>query len=104
MFISHTGKLYPSGFLPIEGGEFPRDNVVEVYQSSEVFRSLRDPGQLKGKCGRCEYRKVCGGSRARAYAVTGDWLAEEPDCTWEPKTELTSVPSPPRRAQLPVVR
>lgn len=104
MFVSHTGKLFPSGFLPVEGGQFPRDNVVVVYQHSDVFRSLRDPGMLKGKCGRCEYRKVCGGSRARAFALTGDWLAEEPDCTWEPQTGLTSLPSPPPRNTLPVLR
>ena len=104
MFVSHTDTVYPSGFLPIPCGQFPRDNVVEVYQSSPILKSIRDPEQLKGKCGRCEYRKVCGGSRARAFAVTGDWQAEEPDCTWEPRTEFTSLPSPPRRAQLPIVR
>ena len=82
MFVSHTGQIYPSGFMPITCGRFPRDSAVEVYQRSPIFRSLRDPDQLKGKCGRCEYRGVCGGSRARAYAVTRDPLAAEPDCAY----------------------
>ncbi|MBI3462749.1 MAG: radical SAM/SPASM domain-containing protein, partial [Planctomycetes bacterium] len=75
---------YPSGFLPIECGRFPQHHLVEVYQQSPVFLALRDAGQLQGKCGECEFRKLCGGSRARAYAVTGDYLAQEPDCVYQP--------------------
>ena len=84
MFVSHTGEIYPAGFLPINCGRFPEDSVVEVYQDHPTFRSLRDPQQLKGKCGECEYREVCGGSRSRAYAVFGDPMASEPDCVYSP--------------------
>ncbi len=85
MFVSHTGVVYPSGFMPITCGQFPADNIVDVYQKNELFRSLRDPNLLKGKCGVCEYRTICGGSRARAYAVTRDPLGAEPDCVYKPK-------------------
>jgi radical SAM protein with 4Fe4S-binding SPASM domain len=84
MFVGYSGFLYPSGFLPIVCGKFPRDNVVRVYQDSALFRDLRDPNRLEGKCGVCEFRKICGGSRARACAVTGNPFAEEPDCVHIP--------------------
>lgn len=84
MFVGHTGKVYPSGFLPLECGQFPRDHLVQTYQHSPVFLALRDADRLGGKCGQCEFRKLCGGSRARAYAVTGDYLAQEPDCAYQP--------------------
>lgn len=84
MFISHTGQVQPSGFLPKQAGRFPRDSVVTVYRNSPMFRRLRDPDQLQGKCGRCEFNRVCGGSRARAFAVTGDEMAQEPDCLYQP--------------------
>lgn len=86
LFVSHTGAIYPTGFLPIKCGKFPEDSVVEVYQNSPVFLALRDSEKLKGKCGRCEYRTICGGSRARAYAITRDLLAAEPDCLYQPKS------------------
>lgn len=84
LFISHTGELYPSGFLPLTAGNVRRDDPVEIYRNHELFRALRDPDRLKGKCGVCEYRTVCGGSRARAYAMMGDPLAAEPFCTYVP--------------------
>lgn len=84
MFVSHIGQIFPSGFLPIEAGRFPRDSIVEIYQNSPLFRQLRDPDGFGGKCGCCEFRQICGGSRARAYAVTGDYLAAEPDCIYQP--------------------
>jgi radical SAM protein len=84
MFVSHRGEIYPSGFLPLLCGRFPDKSVVDTYQNHSTFRSLRDPTQFIGKCGICEYRDVCGGSRARAYAVYGDPLASEPDCVYEP--------------------
>ncbi len=84
IFISHTGLIYPSGFLPVVCGRFPADDVVRVYQHAPVFRLLCDAHQLKGKCGICEYRHICGGSRARAYAVSGQLMAEEPDCIYQP--------------------
>lgn len=84
MFVSHTGEIYPSGFMPLLCGRFPRDSVVDVYQNSPVFHSLREPSRFHGKCGICEFSTVCGGSRARAYAVTGDPLESEPDCIYIP--------------------
>jgi len=84
MFVGHTGEIYPAGFLPLKCGQFPQDSVVDVYQSHPTFQALRDPDQFRGRCGVCEYRYVCGGSRARAYAVTGDPLATEPDCVYVP--------------------
>jgi radical SAM protein len=85
VFISHTGEIYPSGFLPVRGGNVLRDSLVDVYRNSQLFRTLRDTSQRTGKCGICEYHSICGGSRARAYAFTGDYLAEDPRCTYEPR-------------------
>jgi radical SAM protein len=84
LFISHTGALYPSGFLPLAAGNIRRDDLVDAYRNSPLFRQLRDRSLLKGKCGVCEYRDLCGGSRARAYAVTGDYLESEPYCSHIP--------------------
>ncbi len=86
VFISHTGEIYPSGFLPISAGNVRRDSLVDVYRHSPLFLELRDADNLGGKCGRCEYRNLCGGSRSRAYALTGDWLAEEQRCVYQPAT------------------
>ena len=84
MFVSHIGEIYPAGFLPLVCGRFPDDSVVDVYQNHPTFRALQDPDRYKGICGACEYRYVCGGSRARAYAVSGDPLGPEPDCVHVP--------------------
>ncbi|MDT8341847.1 MAG: TIGR04053 family radical SAM/SPASM domain-containing protein [Longimicrobiales bacterium] len=84
LFVSHTGDLFPSGFLPLSAGSLRTDDLVDVYRHSELFTSLRDKSRLKGKCFVCEYRPVCSGSRARAYAVTGDPLAAEPYCAHVP--------------------
>ncbi|MFC1757190.1 radical SAM/SPASM domain-containing protein, partial [Planctomycetota bacterium] len=84
MFVSHTGTIHPSGFMPITCGVFPQQHVVQVYQDSPIFRGLRDADRLEGKCGACEFRNICGGSRARAYALTGNPYAEEPDCVYVP--------------------
>jgi radical SAM protein with 4Fe4S-binding SPASM domain len=85
MFISHVGNVYPSGFLPIHAGNIRQTPLSEIYRESPIFKSLRDTSQLEGKCGACEYKEICGGSRARAYAVTGDPLAQEPCCIYQPK-------------------
>jgi MoaA/NifB/PqqE/SkfB family radical SAM enzyme len=85
MFVSNTGEILPAGFLPIRCGQFPTDNVVEVYQKHPVFLSLRTPSGFKGKCGVCEYNTICGGSRSRAFGVTGDPLEAEPDCLHVPE-------------------
>lgn len=84
MFVSHIGEIFPSGFLPICTGRFPLDSLVRTYQESSLFHALRDPNQLKGKCGACEFRELCGGSRSRAFALTGDPLEAEPDCSYIP--------------------
>jgi len=84
MFVGHTGMIHPSGFMPIPCGRFPYHHVVQVYQDGPVFRALRDANRLEGKCRACEFRTICGGSRARAFAVTGNPLAEEPDCSYIP--------------------
>lgn len=86
MFVAENGAIYPAGFLPIECGRFPNDSVIDVYQKHPLFNSLQDPDRFKGICGKCEYRKICGGSRARAYAVFGDPLGPEPDCVFEAET------------------
>jgi radical SAM protein len=83
-FISHLGDVCPSGFLPLAAGNVRRQSVVEIYRHAPLFRSLRDPTALEGRCGRCEFREVCGGSRARAYALSGDYLAEDPSCAYQP--------------------
>ncbi len=85
MFTSHNGEIFPAGFLPLCCGRFPEVSVVDTYQNHPTFLSLRDADGFKGKCGICEYRSICGGSRARAYAVTGDPLESEPDCVYEPE-------------------
>jgi len=93
MFVGHTGLIYPSGFMPITCGQYPQENVVEVYQDSPIFQGLRDANRLEGKCGLCEYRTICGGSRARAYALTENPYAEEPDCLYIPPATSTSTES-----------
>jgi AdoMet-dependent heme synthase len=84
MFVSHTGDIFPSGFLPVKAGSIREDDLLDVYRNAPLFRQLRDRSLLKGKCHVCEYRPVCGGSRARAYAVTGDYLEAEPYCAYVP--------------------
>lgn len=91
MFVGHNGEIFPSGFMPIPSGKYPQQNVVEVYQDSPLFRDLRNANRLEGKCRQCEYRTICGGSRARAYALTGNPFAEEIDCAYiPPSLEATS--------------
>jgi len=83
-FISHTGDVCPSGFLPLPGGNVRDKPFAEIYRNSTLFRDLRDYSGLKGKCGVCDFRDVCGGSRARAYAVSGDYLESDPYCVYQP--------------------
>lgn len=84
VFISHMGEVYPSGFLPLKAGSIREESLVDIYRSSDLFRSLRNPDLFSGKCGMCEYRYICGGSRARAYASTGDPLGSDPLCPYQP--------------------
>ncbi len=85
MFVSHTGEIFPSGFLPVPAGNVRTHDLVDVYRNSPLFRQLRDRSLFKGKCAVCEYLPICGGSRARAYAMTGDYLEAEPFCAHVPK-------------------
>lgn len=80
MFIDHRGNICPSGFLQVSAGNVRTDDVAEVYRNSTLFRQLRDPSLLQGRCGRCEFSDLCGGSRARAMGVHGNYLAEDPLC------------------------
>lgn len=84
-FISHEGKVQPCGYLEIEAGDIKKEPLSRIWETSEVFCNLRNFDALKGKCGVCEYRRVCGGCRARAYEATGDYMGEEPLCTYIPK-------------------
>ncbi len=85
VFISHVGNVYPSGFLPIHAGNIRETPLAEIYRNAPIFKALRDTSRLEGKCGACEYKEICGGSRARSYALTGDPLAPEPCCIYQPK-------------------
>ncbi len=84
LFISHIGEIMPSGFLPVSAGNVREVDVVETYRHHPLFRDLRDPDKLKGRCGRCSYKVVCGGQRGRAYALTGDYLESDPACVYQP--------------------
>lgn len=84
MFVSNTGDICPAGFLPLVVGNVRSDRVVDVYRNSPAFRSLHDPARFEGRCGYCEYHALCGGSRARAYGATGNLLAEDPFCVYQP--------------------
>ena len=86
MFVSHTGEVSPSGFLPMVCGNVKHTHPAEIYRKHPLFVSLRDNDALGGKCGRCEFRKVCGGSRSRAYGVYGDPFAEDPACIYQPRS------------------
>lgn len=84
VFINERGEVYPSRFLPLSAGNVTTQPLSELFCNSELFVSLRDSSRLRGKCGRCPARNVCGGSRARAYVITGDLFAAEPCCAYEP--------------------
>jgi radical SAM protein len=84
VFISHTGDVYPSGFLPLNAGSVRHKSLGELYRNTSLFELLRDSDNLQGKCGDCTYRNLCGGSRSRAFALTGDVFAEDPRCVYQP--------------------
>jgi len=84
-FISHTGDVQPCGYFDMKAGNVKEKPLGEIWESSRLFRELRDFNLLKGKCGLCEFKEICGGCRARAYEATGDYLAEEPYCVYRPK-------------------
>jgi radical SAM protein len=85
VFVSYKGDVQPSGFLPLIGGNIRGQSLVEIYRHSPLFVQVRDSSQLKGKCGACEFKFICGGSRARAYALTGDMMRSDPYCVYKPE-------------------
>jgi radical SAM protein len=91
VFVDHVGNICPSGFLPLPAGNVRTEDLVAVYRDAPLFRALRDPARLAGRCGVCEYRDRCGGSRARAFAATGDPLAEDPGCAWQPGAAVAAL-------------
>jgi len=98
VFISHTGEVFPSGFLPKSGGNVRQQTLATIYRESPLFQDLRNTSLLEGKCGACEFKEICGGSRSRAFALTGNPLAEEPCCSYVPKGYLkpsTPIARPP---------
>jgi radical SAM protein with 4Fe4S-binding SPASM domain len=94
VFVSHTGNIYPSGFLPVSAGNVRHDSLVEVYRTSPLFLTLRDSNRLGGKCGECEFRNLCGGSRSRAFALSGDFLGADPRCVYQPKAHRGDAEGP----------
>ena len=97
VFVSHVGDVCGCGFLPLSVGNVRDRSFADLYHESPLFQAFRDPARLGGDCGACEFRAVCGGCRARAYAATGDPLAEEPDCAYEPDPARASRRSAPPR-------
>ena len=89
-FISYQGEVFPCGYLPALAGNLNEQSWEEIWENSAVFQQLRDTGNLKGKCGYCEFRNVCMGCRARAFAATGDYLDEEPFCVYQPRTAASA--------------
>ncbi|MEI8344707.1 MAG: radical SAM protein, partial [Candidatus Omnitrophota bacterium] len=86
VFVSCTGEIMPSGFLPLPAGNIKIDDLGNIYRNAPLFKALRDTSLLKGKCGICSYKDLCGGSRSRAWALTGDYLAADPCCSYQPPT------------------
>jgi len=84
-FISYQGEVYPCGYLPVLAGNLHQQSLAEIWENAPVFQALRDTGNLQGKCGYCEFRNICMGCRARAFAATGNYLDEEPFCVYQPR-------------------
>jgi radical SAM protein with 4Fe4S-binding SPASM domain len=93
-FISHEGEVYPCGYLPVIAGDLRKQTFRDIWENSEVFHELRDTNNPKGKCGCCEFRNVCMGCRARAYAASGDFMDEEPFCVYQPRTRSLRKQNP----------
>lgn len=101
LFISHTGEVSISAFLPMTAGNVRYQPLTSIHRAAELFTSLRDEQNLKGKCGRCEFRRTCGGSRARAFAVTGDLFDSDPLCSYQPGAYIAAAPTVARRGSDP---
>jgi AdoMet-dependent heme synthase len=104
VFISHTGEVYPSGFMPVSAGSIRAQSLESIYRESPLFLGLRNPDQLEGKCGQCEFRQICGGSRARAHALTGNPFGEEPCCAYVPRGYVQSTQNTRRTPALHVLQ
>ncbi|HET7005294.1 MAG TPA: TIGR04053 family radical SAM/SPASM domain-containing protein [Candidatus Binatia bacterium] len=100
LFISHQGDVQPSGFLNLVGGNLRSQTLADIYRDSPVFRRVRDSSELKGKCGQCEFKNICGGSRARAFALTGDIWASDPFCVYQPASWRNRGSTAKRRQQV----
>jgi MoaA/NifB/PqqE/SkfB family radical SAM enzyme len=98
LFVSHVGEIFPSGFLPLRAGSLREGRLAEIYRESPLMKALRDPDRFTGVCGVCEYNRICGGSRSRAYALLGSYQASDPWCNYrpagyvEPKREGRGLP------------
>ena len=103
-FISHTGEVFPSGFMPLSAGNIRQQPLSVIYRESPLFLGLRDTSKLEGKCGSCEFKEICGGSRARAYALTGNPHGEEPCCSYVPKGYVQVPPTVKRASNLHVLQ
>jgi AdoMet-dependent heme synthase len=90
VFVSNRGEIYPSGFLPLYCGSVRTGSLPDVYRNSDIFRALHTPNEFHGKCGVCEYSHICGGSRARAFAHTGDALGSDPFCPYQPEAAVAN--------------
>ena len=99
-FISNEGLVYPCGYLPVSAGDTCTQPFADIWNGSKVFQQLRNPKALEGKCADCRYEALCGGCRARAYAATGSFLAEEPFCTYRPDLDVSRASTPGVRIPL----
>lgn len=90
-FVSHRGQVFPCGYLPVEAGNIRQQNLGDIWQHSQLFAEMRDPNLLTGKCGECQFKSLCSGCRARAYGMTGNYLAEEPFCAYKPATRTVGA-------------
>lgn len=91
LFISHIGEIQPSGFLPLTAGNVRTDDIVDIYRTARLFTNLRDYSKLKGVCGACQYRDVCGGQRGRAYGLTGDYMESDPACVLVSGSQVSGI-------------
>lgn len=104
VFVSHTGEVFPSGFLPKSAGNIRNQSLAQIYRESPLFQALRNPAKLEGKCGACEFKHICGGSRARSYALTGNPFAEESCCSYIPKGYVAPPPAMKKTLRLHVLQ
>lgn len=99
-FISHQGEIYPCGYLPALAGDLKKQTFADIWEKSVVFNQLRNTDNLEGKCGCCEFRNVCMGCRARAFAATGNYLSEEPFCVYQPHAKIVKKEKPDTLAEI----